>query len=385
MADLLDPPARCPERDHLADAALVDHLLVEFADPPAGRPRLADHEHAVEPAVRDRAAARDCDDAGVAPPFDDVRDAVPRQAWLQLRELVARVGAGEHPEHALEDFATERLVRRRASCRGEQIVDGPAIHDGHRDELLGEDVERVARQHGRLDRAVVHALGDDRGLEQVAPVLREDHALRRRADLVPRPADTLEAAGDARRRFDLDDEVDRTHVDAQLEAAGRDEGRQAAGLELLLDRDPLLAGDRSVVGSDELLAGEVVEALGKPLGEATAVREDDRAAVGLDQLEDCGVDRRPDAGPRLGVRGRAAGLLVQGQDLARCGHVLDRDDDLELERLAGAGVDDRHLATRPDAAEEPGDRLERPLGGAEPDPLRRTTAAPARPRPRPMR
>ncbi len=175
--------------------------------------------------------------------------------------------------------------------------------------------------------------------------------------------------------LDLDDEVDRAHVDAQLEAAGRDEGRQAAGLELLLDRDPLLAGDRSVVGSDELLAGEVVEALGEPLGEATAIGEDDRAAMGLDQLEDGGVDRRPDAGPRLGVRGRAAGLLVQGQDLAGRGHVLDRDDDLELERLAGAGIDDRHLATRPDAAEEPGDRLERPLGGAEPDPLRRTAAA----------
>ena len=78
-----------PERDHLADPALVDHLLVELADPPAGRPRLADHEDAVQPAVRDRAAARDRDDAGVAAALDDVRDAVPRDARLQLRELVA--------------------------------------------------------------------------------------------------------------------------------------------------------------------------------------------------------------------------------------------------------------------------------------------------------
>ena len=145
----------------------------------------------------------------------------------------------------------------------------------------------------------------------------------------------------------------------------------AAGLELLLDRDPLLAGDRSVVGPDELLAGEVVEALGQPLGEATAVGEDDRAAVLADQLEDRGVDRRPDAGPRLRVRRGTAGLLVQRQDLARRGHVLDRDDDLELERLAGAGVDDGHLAIRPDTAEEPRDRLERPLGRRQPDPLRR--------------
>ena len=40
-------------------------------------------------------------------------------------------------------------------------------------------------------------------------------------------------------------------------------------------------------------------------------------------------------------RGRAAGLLLERQDLADRGHVLDRHDDLELERLAHAGVDDR--------------------------------------------
>ena len=83
---------------------------------------------------------------------------------------------------------------------------------------------------------------------------------------------------------------------------------------------------------------------------------------------------------RLRVRGRAAGLLVERQDLAGRGHVLDRDDDLELERLAGAGVDDRHLAARPDAAEEPGDRLERSLGRRQADPLRRRRLA-RRPRP----
>ena len=86
------------------------------------------------------------------------------------------------------------------------------------------------------------------------------------------------------------------------------------------------------------------------------------------------MDRRPDAGPGLGVRRRAARLLVERKDLAGRGHVLDRDHDLELERLARAGVDDRDVAAWTDAAEEPGDGLERPLGGAEPDPLRRAAA-----------
>ena len=47
----------------------------------------------------------------------------------------------------------------------------------------------------------------------------------RRADLVAGPADPLEAAGDRRRALDLDDEVDRAHVDAELEAARRDDRR----------------------------------------------------------------------------------------------------------------------------------------------------------------
>ena len=37
----------------------------------------------------------------------------------------------------------------------------------HGHDLLGEDVERVARDHRRLDLAVAHPLHDDRRLEQV--------------------------------------------------------------------------------------------------------------------------------------------------------------------------------------------------------------------------
>ena len=57
---------------------------------------------------------------------------------------------------------------------------------------------------------------------------------------------------------------------------GRDQGRQAAGLQLLLDLEALLPRDAAVVGADQLLAGELVEALREPLGEAAAVDEHDR-------------------------------------------------------------------------------------------------------------
>ena len=59
--------------------------------------------------------------------------------------------------------------------------------------------------------------------------------------------------------------------------------------------------------------------------------------------------------------------------LRELGHVVDRDDDLELQLLARAGVDDRDRA-RPVgrvAAEEVRDLVERSLRRREPDALRR--------------
>jgi hypothetical protein len=91
--------------------------------------------------------------------------------------------------------------------------------------------------------------------------------------------------------------------------------------------------------------------------------------VRLDQLEHARVDRGPDARPHVAERDRTAGLLVGREDLAEPGHVLDRDDDLELQRLPAARVDDLDLAAGPDPAEEPGDRRQWPLGGREADSL----------------
>ena len=81
---------------------------------------------------------------------------------------------------------------------------------------------------------------------------------------------------------------------------------------------------------------------------------------------------------RSGLIAGPPGCCSWRQDLADGAHVVDRHDDLQLERLARAGIDDRDLAVRPDAAEEAGDRLERPLRGAEADALRRLGAVAAR-------
>ena len=71
--------------------------------------------------------------------------------------------------------------------------------------------------------------------------LGKTHAAADRADLVAGAADPLQPARHRRRRLDLHHEVDRAHVDAELEADGGDHGGQPAGLELLLDQRALLA------------------------------------------------------------------------------------------------------------------------------------------------
>ncbi len=125
-------------------------------------------------------------------------------------------------------------------------------------------------------------------------------------------------------------------------------------LELVLDLQPALPTERSVVrlhqlllhgrvalglgGSVLALPVQLVESGGEALGQPAGVHEDQGGAVLLHQLEQSRVHGRPDGVPhRSGRRGTRRRLVDDGAEL---GHVVDRDDDLDLERLAHARVDD---------------------------------------------
>ena len=101
--------------------------------------------------------------------------------------------------------------------------------------LLAEDVEGVTRKAGGLDVALVHGAGDGGAGDEVGAVFGKENAFADGVDGVAGAADALHAAGDRGRRFDLDDEVDGAHVDAEFEGGGGAEGFDLAGLELLLD------------------------------------------------------------------------------------------------------------------------------------------------------
>jgi len=212
------------------------------------------------------------------------------------------------------------------------------------------------------------------------------------------PPDALQAGGHRRRGLHLDDQVDGAHVDAELQRAGGHEGRELARLEAVLDLEALLAGDGSVVGPHQLLAGQLVEPPRQALGQPAGVHEDEGGAVPADEVEQRHVDGGPDGRAHLGVpggrarhhevanpvvaravpiaAGRAGGRAGgrAAERLAHLPHVLHGYDDLDVELLAHAGVDhgDRALlAVGPPASQEAGQLLERALGGGETDALGR--------------
>ena len=75
------------------------------------------------------------------------------------------------------------------------------------------------------------------------------------------------------------------------------------------------------------------------------------------------IEERVDSPPATGSSGSRSGSTRA----AGFGHRLDRHLDAQVQGLAGAGVDDRHLPVRAD--EEATDLLERVLCGAQADAL----------------
>ena len=367
MRDLLDAPRRRAEEERLAHAGLEHHLLVELAD--ASLPRLrADEEHAVETAVGDRASGGERDARRALASADRAGDAIPDDAWSQLDELVRGIAAREHVEHVLELRARELRIGRRAVDDRLELFDGDRVASDDRDDLLREHIERVSDVARFLDRARVHPFGERGRGEEVAAVLRQDDAGRRRVDLMSGATDPLHRARDRRRRLDLHDEIDRAHVDPELERARGDEGSDATRLEVVLDAQPLLARDGAVMRVRDLLLGEIVQRGGDALREAAAVDEDERAAVLTDELEQARMDRRPD---RDAAVGPAHGTRAELQRIAEARHVLDRHLDGELKCLPAARVDDAHRScpALAEPSEEARDLIERALRRGETDAL----------------
>ena len=232
VGDLLHPPTRGAEGEDVADPGLVDHLLVEFPDPapggvPTRRVPFADQEHPEQAAVGDGAAGGHGQPLRPGPGGQHAGVAMPDQPRPQLGEVLRRVAPTEHVEHGLEGAVRQLAIPVRPADQGVHVV-GLLLLDGHhRDDLLGQHVERVADLGDLLDRPDPHPFDHHRRFDQIAAMVGKEHPARGGADLMTGPADALQAAGHRRRGLHLDHDVHGTHVDAQLQRRGGHDARAA--------------------------------------------------------------------------------------------------------------------------------------------------------------
>jgi hypothetical protein len=252
--DVLDPARLvAPRRKDVSHPGYVDHLLSP-AHPPGGRcPPAPARKTPVEAAVGDGARRKVPQALGAWSPSKGASDPDPQDdARPQLGELLRRIAAGQQVEGGLVGRPWQRAERRRPAYQRVHVVDVELLDRHHRHHLLGEDVERVLRTCTDSMPPTSICSTVTAAWTRSARCLGNKTPREISPDLVASAADSLQAAGDRRRCLHLNDQIDRTHVDAQLEAAGGHDAGQPPGLEVVLDDGALLLADRPVMGTGEL-------------------------------------------------------------------------------------------------------------------------------------
>ena len=321
--DVHDPPARRAEQDHVPDAGLVDHLLVQLAHAAATRARgprggglagvpglgarrtgpgggVRGQEHPEQAAVRDGAAGGHGQALGAGAGREGAGLPVPEDARAQLGELVRGVLAGQQVQHGFVGRVRQGGERCGPAHQVEPLLCLQVLHRHRGDRVLGEDVQRVRGDPQGLDPPGPHPLGHHGGVHEVSAVLGEEHAVRDLAHLVAGTAHALQPGRHGRRRLDLDHLVHRAHVDAQLQRARGHHAADPPGLQRLLHDRALLLGHRAVVGAREVRDRARVRA-GAPDQLRRGGRRGRRAQPGR-----LGEDVAESLGPPVGGPGRGA-------------------------------------------------------------------------------
>ena len=246
VGQLDDAPDLRAEQQRVADARLVDELLVQLAE--LG---LAVGQVGVErAAVGDGAAVGQRQQPRPRQRGQPVVDAIPHQPRPQFAMRLAGIAPGKHVEHGGVGARRQLAIRVGAAEQGVEFIDLPFLHRDHSHDLLRQNIERVARRVDRLDLAAQHAAGHRRRLHDVLAMRGEDAPAAGLADEMAGAAHALQALRHRLGRLQLHDEIDRADVDAQFQRRRADERRQRARLERLLQRQPRLLGHAAVVGAD---------------------------------------------------------------------------------------------------------------------------------------
>ena len=257
--------------------------------------------------------------------------------------------AGVQPHGLVEIRPREASVRPGPSERREEPLLGPLVRDARGHDLLGQDVSRARSRGDTVELAAAHALDQRGALDQLVQGQREEPSLRDPGQRVPGTADPLKKRRDRTRGADLNDQVDVSDVDAELEGGRGHERAERPRLEAGLRVLAPVAGEAAVVARHRAFAQALGQLAGDPLGHLARVDEDERRPVLLHELVDASVDLVP--------------LLVRAHRRKRRRRHLDRD----VELPEGAGID--QAAIPPHPAEEAAHLLQRLLCGRQADAL----------------
>ena len=171
----------------------------------------------------------------------------------------------------------------------------------------------------------------------------KENAFADRIHMVTRAADALHAAGDRGRRFNLDDQINGAHIDAEFERGGGAECANLPGLQLLFNHGALRGRKRTMMRAGDGLSGQFVQRAGQPLGHLAAVHEKDGGVALANDFKQARMNCVPDGDAARHLRGRAGGNFFH---LAEARHVFNRNLDAELQLLARAGVHHRDRPIR---------------------------------------
>ena len=273
--DLDHPPARGAEAEDIARLQLVHHLFIELANPGFARACVGGQKHPKQAPVRNGAAVQDCGPLRALACAQGVAQAIPGNARAQRAEGFRRIASGEQVQ-GLEIGALGQIDEGCGAAHGrKQRVDLPVFQGHHRNDLLGEQIQRIAQVAGGFDLRAAHCLDRGRGCQEIAAIFGVNHTLGNRADMVARAADPLQPRGNRGRGLNLHHQIHRAHIDAELERGGGDDGAQAAGFEQILGLLTGLARKRSMVRAGEFVLDLIVDGGGDPLGEPARIHEYD--------------------------------------------------------------------------------------------------------------
>ena len=194
---------------------------------------------------------------------------------------------------ASKSRACEIAVGVCAAHQREQIVFAPVPGRRRGHNLLRQDIERAVRNLHAVQFARANRAHQRRAFDQFVARGGEDAALGHRAHPVTGAADALQRDGDGARRADLADQIDRADVDAQLERCRRHDGPQLAALQPRFRLESQRARKAAMMRQHGILAQPLGKRMRHALGQAPRVHEDQRGAIGADQLGDAVVDLAP--------------------------------------------------------------------------------------------